>query len=83
MRAKLRWTWTNESGPGRNKLSRSCPGSGVTNLLTFRSVSTTMTIIYVVSGFVGVLLVAVMGRGFCVMRNRLREEAEEEDEGFE
>ena len=38
-----------------------------------------MTIIYVVSSFVGVLLVAVMGRGFCVMRNRLREQEEEEE----
>ena len=37
-----------------------------------------MTIIYVVSGFVGLLLVAVLGRGFCVMRNRMREHEEEE-----
>jgi len=33
-----------------------------------------MTIIYVVSGFVGLLLLVVASRGFCVMRNRLREQ---------
>ena len=46
------------------------------NSLTCRSVSNTMTIIYVVSGFVAFLLAAVTGRGCCVMRNRLREQEE-------
>ena len=41
-----------------------------------------MAIIYVVSGFVGLLLVVVAARGFCVMRDRLREVSTSQSSGW-